>query len=352
MPLWRNYDSPVLNSRMIVALLVALTLVGAACGVSRDSAADDGATDDGATEGTVVDGTETVPPATVPQGQELDLSIIGDTAATITFANGTEAEVPGSEVIDILGQLVENEEAATLLFGQPVASGFLQDTLSSLIQLRILDRTIDDLGGSVPAGAEEEQASEIDAQLLQAMASEADPASAAAIVKEGASAYLELIVSQRVRQNAITAEFLDGDDVTNPCSRHILVETEAEADAIIVRLDGGEDFAELAAELSTGPSGPNGGDLGCTDPAGFVEAFQNAILDGELNEILGPIETEFGFHVIEVYDFETAPADPSAAESEGFARFSTVLEGSTIEVAEALGSWDPVQTRVVPAAAE
>lgn len=327
--------------------MVAVAALTAACGVSREAAE---AVDVIATAG---EGTSVPPESiTIPETEPFDLSALPQVAATITFADGSTSEVSGEELREILSQLIDNPEASTLLFGQPITADFQLDTLSSLIQLRILDKTISEVGGSVPDDAAEIEEGVIADQLLNAMGTQADPASAAATVTAGAKAYLDLIVAQRVRQAAITASFFTDEEVTYPCSRHIIVETVEEADAIVARLADGEDFAELAMELSTGPTGPDGGDLGCADPSGFVEPFANAILEGELNEILGPVETQFGFHVIEVYGEESGPASPDAAQSEGFAEFSSILASTTVEVDESLGVWDPTAGRVLAAASE
>ncbi|NNF53833.1 MAG: hypothetical protein HKN03_05250 [Acidimicrobiales bacterium] len=337
------------QSRKILSVIVAIAALTAACGVSREAAEAVEVGGDGSIGG---DETSVPDSITIPEVEPPDLSAIPQVAATITFADGSTSEVPGEELRQILGQLIDSPEASTLLFGQAVTADFQRDTLSSLIQLRVLDNTISEVGGSVPDDAVEIEEALIAEQLLNAMGTQPDPIAAAATVNAGAKNYLDLIVAQRVRQAAITAAFFTDEEVTNPCSRHILVDTVEEADAIVARLADGEDFAELAMELSTGPSGPDGGDLGCSDPNGFVEPFANAILEGELNEILGPVETEFGFHVIEVYAEETAPANPDAAESEGFQEFSSILASTTVEVDESLGVWDPASGRVLASAAE
>ncbi len=82
-------------------------------------------------------------------------------------------------------------------------------------------------------------------------------------------------------------------------ARHILVETEEEATALIAELDGGADFEELAKEKSTGPSGPSGGDLGWFTPERMVPEFSNAVAaleDGAYSE--SPVQSQFGWHVI------------------------------------------------------
>ena len=86
------------------------------------------------------------------------------------------------------------------------------------------------------------------------------------------------------------------------CARHILLETVEDAEAVLAELDAGADFAELAAERSTGPSGPNGGDLGCFERGRMVAPFANAAFDAEIGTPVGPVETQFGQHVILVYD--------------------------------------------------
>lgn len=89
---------------------------------------------------------------------------------------------------------------------------------------------------------------------------------------------------------------------------HILVETEEEAKDLLKALDEGADFATLAQEKSTGPSGPNGGDLGWFQEGAMVDPFNDAILSMAKGDVAGPIETQFGWHVIILRDIrETEP---------------------------------------------
>ncbi len=84
-------------------------------------------------------------------------------------------------------------------------------------------------------------------------------------------------------------------------ARHILVKTEDEGKAIIKELEGGKDFAELAKEKSTGPSGPSGGDLGWFKPQRMVKPFAEAVVKMEPGKIsTAPVETQFGWHVIKL----------------------------------------------------
>jgi peptidyl-prolyl cis-trans isomerase C len=82
-------------------------------------------------------------------------------------------------------------------------------------------------------------------------------------------------------------------------ARHILVKTEEEAREIIKELEGGADFTALAKEKSTGPSGPNGGDLGFFSAGQMVPEFSKAAFDLKNGEFTKePVQTQFGWHVI------------------------------------------------------
>lgn len=83
-------------------------------------------------------------------------------------------------------------------------------------------------------------------------------------------------------------------------ARHILVETEDEAKAVIQKLNDGADFAELAKEESTGPSASNGGDLGFFSKEQMVTPFAEAAFAMETGEISEPVKSRFGWHVIKV----------------------------------------------------
>lgn len=84
-------------------------------------------------------------------------------------------------------------------------------------------------------------------------------------------------------------------------ARHILLKSEAEARVAIEELDKGADFAALAMEKSTGPSGPKGGDLGFFAKGQMVPEFEKAAFEIEIGKYsLEPVKTNFGYHVIMV----------------------------------------------------
>jgi len=91
---------------------------------------------------------------------------------------------------------------------------------------------------------------------------------------------------------------------------HILVETEEEAQAIVEELAGGADFATLAQERSTGPSGPSGGELGWFGPGRMVPDFEAAVIALQVGEVSQPVQTQFGWHVIILNDTREVAAPP------------------------------------------
>ena len=90
-------------------------------------------------------------------------------------------------------------------------------------------------------------------------------------------------------------------------ARHILVKTEDEAKTIKKEIDGGADFVKLAKEKSTGPSGPQGGDLGYFTRGRMVPEFEQAAFGLKSGSVSEPIKTQFGWHLIKVEDIRTKP---------------------------------------------
>jgi len=109
-------------------------------------------------------------------------------------------------------------------------------------------------------------------------------------------------------------------------ARHILLKTEDEAKAVIKELSGGADFADLAKKKSTGPSGPNGGDLGYFGKGQMVPEFEKAAFALDKGAVTkAPVQTQFGWHVIKVEDKRTQQA-PSLEEMEPQIRQSLTRE--------------------------
>lgn len=91
-------------------------------------------------------------------------------------------------------------------------------------------------------------------------------------------------------------------------ARHILFDNEDDANTALRLLNDGADFAELAREFSQDAgSGARGGDLGFFGPGQTVPEFEQAAFDAEIGEIVGPVESQFGFHIIEVTEISEEP---------------------------------------------
>ncbi|SFR53161.1 peptidyl-prolyl cis-trans isomerase C [Marinobacter daqiaonensis] len=88
--------------------------------------------------------------------------------------------------------------------------------------------------------------------------------------------------------------------MTQATARHILVDSEAKAEELKQAIENGQDFAEVARKHSSCPSGRNGGDLGSFGPGQMVPEFDKAVFNSELNTVIGPIQTQFGYHLLEV----------------------------------------------------
>lgn len=144
------------------------------------------------------------------------------------------------------------------------------------------------------------------------------------------------------------------------CVSHILVATTEEAEAVLARLEAGESFADVANEVSLDTQSPNGA-LPCpVSPSAFVGAFADAAANAPVGEVTGPIETEFGWHVIVVdsretpQTFEEFAADPQRWVPSEFidplwnAWIDDVVGRADIEVRSPIGTWYPPVDGIVP----
>ncbi len=324
----------------LVVLLAVLAILASSCAVSREA--------DVATTTTATPTTD-APPSTVeiPIEDYAAPDYTGiETAAILNFDDGTTTEIPIPELADVVQQLADNPRAVELLFAQALPATFdLDPILSSIIQIKILDKGIDVENASVPAGALDAEIAALYAQIDGIVSVNDDPTADRAAIEAGVSEYLEVVAEQRVKQAAYTAAFAQSGDAIVPCTRHILLDTEAEADAAVQRLADGEDFAELAMELSIGPTGPDGGDLGCSDPGGFVAEFRDAVNAASEGEVSGPVETQFGWHVILVYGSET---DPGLVQQLAIEAYSDLQSRTEIVVDPGIGQWDSITSSVTP----
>jgi parvulin-like peptidyl-prolyl isomerase len=146
--------------------------------------------------------------------------------------------------------------------------------------------------------------------------------------------------AQALRRAVAAAEFGQASGTTTYVdARHILVESEALAQDAIAALNAGDSFAELARALSTDTgSGAQGGELGWSPVANYVTEFADAVRAGEFGAILGPVQSEFGYHIIQVRAREERPATDAAIEQEQTTQLESYLEtlrdveGTSVEI--------------------
>jgi len=83
-------------------------------------------------------------------------------------------------------------------------------------------------------------------------------------------------------------------------ARHILVSSEDKCNELKAAIEGGADFAQVAKDNSSCPSSRQGGDLGTFRPGQMVKEFDTVVFSAPLNQVQGPVKTQFGYHLVEV----------------------------------------------------
>jgi peptidyl-prolyl cis-trans isomerase C len=141
--------------------------------------------------------------------------------------------------------------------------------------------------------------------------------------------------------NAYEEQYAGQDAGDEYNASHILVETQEEANAIKEELANGADFAEMARERSTGPSGPGGGSLGWFGKGMMVPSFEEAVVALAPGAVSDPVETQFGWHVIKLNETRKtqAPALEEVRE-ELELQLRQILAQTTIEDITAAASVD------------
>lgn len=167
------------------------------------------------------------------------------------------------------------------------------------------------------------------------------------VVLRGAA---EAAVTDAAVQAAYEEQYLGGEAGTEYNAAHILVETEEEAQAIIEELGAGAEFAEVAKAKSIGPSGPNGGDLGWFGEGMMVAPFENAVLTLEAGAISEPVQTQFGWHVIQLNETrEIQPPELEAVRAEIVAGLEQEAIQEAIESLTAGYAVERTETEIDPA---
>lgn len=134
----------------------------------------------------------------------------------------------------------------------------------------------------------------------------------ASLAMVGIRDQIEGPVDEEDIQAAYDAAFADYEPQPEYRASHILVESQETAADLLAQIEGGADFAETARTASIGPSAPSGGDLGWFGAGQMVPAFDEAVQAMEPGTVAGPVETQFGWHLIRLEEKRTS--NPPALE--------------------------------------
>ncbi|PHP28252.1 peptidylprolyl isomerase [Limimaricola cinnabarinus] len=205
--------------------------------------------------------------------------------ASAQQASDVVATVNGTEIT--LGEMIITRSQLPQQYQQLPPEALFQGILDQLVQQQVLADTLDETPARVEYALENQRRSLLAGEAINAMMTEE--------------------VSEEELQAAYDEAFADAEATKEYNASHILVETEEEAEAVMERLEAGEDFAEVAKEVSTDPgSGAQGGSLGWFADGMMVAPFQEAVASLETGETTEtPVETQFGFHIVRLDDTRT-----------------------------------------------
>lgn len=222
------------------------------------------------------------------------LPLSAQDSETIT-ADTILATVNGEEIT--LGHVIAARATLDERFDQIDQQELYNGILTQLVQQTALAQTVETLPGLIVRTMENEERSLKAAQAVEVA--------------------LEDAISEADVQAAYDQQYGNIDPKEEFNASHILVETREEAEAIIAELEAGASFAATAREKSTGPSGPNGGELGWFGTGMMVPSFEAATIALGVGEISPPVETQFGWHVIKLNDTrkETIPTIDEVREA-------------------------------------
>lgn len=291
-------------------------------------------------------------------------------------ARGGDAEVTVAELEDELAQAVDAGALQSEQFtGSELERRLQLQTLvlDNLFQIELattaarqqfgIEVTADDLDALVEQAATEAGGMEALQEQLAASGQTLDLFRRSQFVATLRQQVTEALLEEEpLTEEEVIAEYEGRQDQFEQVSAsHILLDTEDQAEAVLQRLEQGEDFAELAAELSQDAgSADAGGSLGQAPRGSFVAPFEEAIWSGpaEVGEVLGPVETQFGYHVIRVDGYEITPEDEAVEQIRqeleqgrgdelfGF-WFRDVRSDVEPQVQGRFGRWDPVAQSIV-----
>ena len=224
----------------------------------------------------------------------------------VAKVNGDEIQL--KEVLDIINQLPLDYQ------NQPLASYFDQ----------IVDEVINT---RLAAKAGEKSDLSDDPIVIEAMRIAAQKV----LAENWLRTELAKSVTQEALGKAYDAYVADVTSREEIRASHILLEDEKTAVSVIKKLKEGSDFAKLAREMSTGPSGPNGGDLGYFGRGAMVPIFEQAAFGLEVGSFTNtPVQSQFGWHVIMLFDKRISDAKSKEEMSQQLAQNITKISFARI----------------------
>ncbi|PJF10026.1 peptidylprolyl isomerase [Pseudorhodobacter sp. MZDSW-24AT] len=204
-----------------------------------------------------------------------------------TSADTVVATVNGTEIT--LGHMIALRESLPQQYQALPDDVLFNGILDQLIQQTALEQSVTEIAKKDQLALENDRRGYISGVALQAVIAEA--------------------VTDEALQAAYDAKFANAEPATEYNAAHILVESEEKATELKAQLDGGADFAELARANSTDVgSGANGGDLGWFGTGMMVKPFEDAVVAAETGKVVGPVQSDFGFHLILVKETRVAAA--------------------------------------------
>ena len=246
-----------------------------------------------------------------------------DATADTVIATVGETEIT-------LGQMIIARAQLPQQYTQFPDDVLFQGVLDQLIQQQVLADSLTDVPGRVAFAIENERRSLMAGEVINN------------------------ITTGAATDDAITAAYQERYASATPATEynasHLLVETKEEAIAAKTRIDAGEEFADVARDVSTGPTGPNGGNLGWFGKGQMVAEFEATTVALTVGDVSEPVQTQFGWHVVTLLDTRNKDVPTlDAVRQELFgeiqeaaiqARLSELTEAATIVKPEA-DAFDP-----------
>ncbi|MDM7931620.1 peptidylprolyl isomerase [Tabrizicola sp.] len=214
--------------------------------------------------------------------------------ATPVWAEGETADTVVSTVNGVtitLGHMIALRESLPPQYQSLPDDVLFNGILDQLVQQEVLRQSVKDLSPRHAATLENDTRGYVSGVAIEAIVLDA--------------------VTDTALQAAYDARFMDAAPQTEYNAAHILVVTLEEAEQLKSDLAGGADFAELAKanSIDTG-SGANGGELGWFGVGVMVKPFEEAVLGATVGEVAGPIQTDFGYHLVLVKETRNAENPP------------------------------------------